>query len=108
MRGPPRQPIDGFSCADSVIALLDHLPLQKLPEEERIALAAIQTRAIETFLDASPLPFAGDQGSFRFEPRELPHTLPERSSGGKRTRKYAAVRAGATAASLNSHKPGGI
>src|SRR5688572_2884594 len=77
MRGPPRQPIDGFSCADSVIALLDHLPLQKLPEEERIALAAIQTRAIETFLDASPLPFAGDQGSFRFEPRELPHTLPE-------------------------------
>jgi hypothetical protein len=87
MRGSSRQPIDCLSCADSVIALLDHLPLQKLPEEERIALAAIQTRAIETFLEASPLPFAGDPGSFRFESRGLPHTLPDDFSGGKRTRK---------------------
>lgn len=64
------QPIDPLTCAESVIKLLDHLHVEKLPAEERAALAAVQTQALEDWLTASPLPFAGDESSFRFDQQE--------------------------------------
>ena len=72
-----RQPIDSLSCAESVITLLDLLHIEKLPPEEQAALATVQTQAIEEWLTASPLPFAGDQSSFEFEPSDLPNCPPK-------------------------------
>ena len=64
------QPIDPLTCAESVITLLDHLHIEKLPAEERAALAAVQTQALEEWLTAKPLPFAGDESNFRFDQQE--------------------------------------
>ena len=81
MPGPPSQPIDAVSCAESLITLLDHLDLDRLPEEERAAVAKVQTEALENWLTASPLPFAGDESSFSFEQPTLPGMEPGTGSG---------------------------
>jgi hypothetical protein len=64
------QPIDTLTCAESVITLLNHLHIDKLPEEERAALALVQTQALEEWLTANPLPFTGDESNFRFDQQE--------------------------------------
>lgn len=87
------QPIDPVSCAESVIALLEHLNFVQLPPEERMALVSVQIEAIEDLLATFPVPFAGDAGSFRFEaaglvePAAAQDPAPRTEPGdGKRTR----------------------
>ena len=61
-----KQPIDELQSAESLISLLGHLDLRKVPAEEIADLAAVQTQALETILAAHPVPELGDPGTFRF------------------------------------------
>ncbi len=63
---PTAQPIDPISSAESIITLLERLNAGKLPHEERQAVVLVQSQAIEEWMAGCPLPFAGDQSSFRF------------------------------------------
>ena len=47
-----KNPIDRLSHADSVIALLGGLDIERFPTDERIAVASLQVEAIEEWLAA--------------------------------------------------------
>jgi hypothetical protein len=48
-----RNPIDKMSHSGSVIDLLSLLNLEKLPSDERIAVASVQVEALEEWLAAN-------------------------------------------------------
>jgi hypothetical protein len=46
------QPIDRMTAADSVLTLLGRLDVQKLPNEERMAVALVEIETIDEWLAA--------------------------------------------------------